>query len=91
MNALTQRDLRNRILSARGHMTAVVAMMDHDAPCAEILRQTLAVNGAIRALKQELWRAYLLDAMCGLRAPKTRTRQRAWRQVRALFSVEQRE
>jgi len=84
MKVLRKRDLRNRILSARGHMTAVVAMIDRDAPCADLLRQTLAVRGALRALHRVLWRAYLLDEDCGLRARDRKKRARAWHELRAL-------
>ncbi len=73
-----KRDLRNRLRSAHGHMAAIIAMMDRDVPSADILRQTLAVRGAMGALRRELWRAYLRDADCGLHASQTRTRQRAW-------------
>ena len=68
--------LVNRMRSAEGHMAAIAAMIEGDAPCAEILRQTMAVRGALRALSEELWRGYLLNGDCGLRARDESTRYR---------------
>lgn len=84
MKALGKRDLRNRMLSAQGHMAAVVAMIERDASYADILRQTLAVRGAVRAFNRVLWRAYLLDGDCGLRARNMKKRVKAWHELRAL-------
>ncbi|MBI5300618.1 MAG: metal-sensing transcriptional repressor [Chloroflexi bacterium] len=72
------------MLSTRGHMAAVIAMMDRDAPCGDILRQTLAVRGAVRALHRVLWRAYLLDDRCSLRARNRKKRAKAWQELLAL-------
>lgn len=88
MKQLDSRALRNRVLTARGHMAAIVAMMDRGAPCAEILGQTRAVRGAMIALHRALWRAYLLDSHCGLRANNSTKRAQAWKELRPLLSVE---
>ncbi len=88
MKRLNSRDLRNRMLTARGHMAAIVAMMDCGAPCAEILGQTRAVRGAMRAVNRALWRAYLLDTHCGLRARNRNKRAQAWKELHALLIVE---
>ncbi len=81
--------LVNRMRSAQGHMAAIAEMIEADAPCAEILRQTLAVRGALRALSEELWRAYLLDADCGLRAEDESRRAQAWKEVQTLVCPRQ--
>ncbi len=81
--------LVNRMRSAQGHMAAITAMIEGDAPCAEILHQTLAVRGALRALSEELWRAYLRDGDCGLRAEDEATRAQAWREVQTLVCPRQ--
>lgn len=88
---MDERDLRNRLRSAQGHMAAIVEMIDRDASCAQILHQTLAVRGAMSAINHELWRAYLLDKNCGLRARDRNRRAREWRQLNALLEKERAE
>lgn len=78
---MNQRDLRNRIRSAQGHLGAIAQMIETDASFVDILRQLLAVRGALRAIHRELWRAYLLDRNCGLRARDRGRREREWHQV----------
>ncbi|MBI4786001.1 MAG: metal-sensing transcriptional repressor [Chloroflexi bacterium] len=77
-----KQDLRNRLRSAQGHMRAIADMIDRDAPCADVLRQTLAVRGALSAIQRELWRAYLLDENCGLQHEQAEQRVRALRELR---------
>ena len=89
MNTLETRDLRNRMLTARGHLAAIVAMMDRDLPCAEIVEQVLAVRGATRAIHRALWRAYLLDPNCGLRSRSRKTRTQAWQALKTWFALRQ--
>lgn len=87
MKASNTRDLQNRILSAQGHMRAIVEMIEVDAPCAQVLRQTRAVRGAMRAINRMLWRAYLLDPHCGLQSSKRQKRERAWKQLRQVIAA----
>lgn len=82
-----KRDLRNRMLSARGHLRAIAEMIDADAPCAQVLRQTQAVRGAIRAINRMVWRAYLVDPHCGLQARNRQKRERAWKQLRKVIAA----
>ena len=85
MMAMDQRDLRNRLRSAQGHMGAIAEMIERGAPCADILRQTRAVRGAMRSINHALWRAYLLDGNCGLRARDKTRRVKEWRRLNALL------
>ena len=78
-------DLRNRLRSAQGHMRAIAEMIDGGASCADILRQMRAVRGAMRSINHELWRAYLLDGNCGLRARNKTRRVKEWRKLNALL------
>jgi DNA-binding FrmR family transcriptional regulator len=82
-----KRDLRNRMLSAQGQLRAIAEMIDADAPCAQVLRQTQAVRGAIRAINRMIWRAYLIDADCGLQSPNRQKRERAWKQLRQVIAA----
>jgi DNA-binding FrmR family transcriptional regulator len=88
---MDQRDLRNRLRSAEGHMGAIAEMIERGASCAEVLRQMLAVRGAMSAVNRELWRAYLLDKNCGLRARGRNRRAKEWRRLSALLEKERAE
>ena len=85
MMAMDKRDLRNRLRSAQGHMGAISEMIDGSASCADILRQVRAVRGALRSINHALWRAYLLDGNCGLRARNKARRVKEWRKLNALL------
>ena len=85
MMAMDQRDLRNRLRSAQGHMGAIAELIERGAPCSDILRQMRAVRGAMSAVNRELWRAYLLDGNCGLCAREKTRRVKEWRKLSALL------
>ena len=82
---MDKRDLLNRLRTTRGHVAALADMMEHDAPCPEVLRQVQAVRGALRAINREALRAYLLDEECGVQAKDSDTRALAWRRLRQLL------
>ena len=90
MIASDKRDLRNRMLSAQGHIHAITEMIDADAPCVDILHQAQAVRGAIRAINRRLLCAYLLDEHCNLRVPNRKIRARAWKKLRSMLVKENR-
>jgi len=81
MTSRRKRDLRNRILSANGHMRAIAEMINTDVPCAEILRQLQAVRGAMRAIRRTLWRTYLFDSHCGLHARNRKFRMQTFKRL----------
>ena len=64
-------------------MRAIAEMIERGAPCADILHQTLAVRGAMSAINRGVWRAYLLDGNCGLRARNKTRRVKEWRKLNA--------
>lgn len=68
-------------------MQAVARMLDEDAPCIDVVRQLLAVRGAMRAIERELWRSYLRDGHCGLWSDKTEERVAAGRDLQELLST----
>ncbi len=47
MVPLAKEEVRDRLVRARGHLEGVVKMVDDDKPPVEILRQILAVHGAL--------------------------------------------
>lgn len=50
---------RSRLLSARGHLDAVVRMLDDDVYCVDVLHQLSAVSGAIEGARRELLDGHL--------------------------------
>ncbi|MDE3089011.1 MAG: metal-sensitive transcriptional regulator [Chloroflexota bacterium] len=85
---MDQRDLRNRLRSAEGHMGAIAEMIERSAPCVNILHQVRAVRSAMGAINRELWRAYLLDKNCGLRTRNKSRRAKEWQQLHVLLEKE---
>lgn len=79
----SSQDIRNRLLSAQGHMRTIEKMIADDAPCLAILQQLRAIRGAMRAFEREVWRAYLLDKRCGLRSTAEEQGMNAWGKVQA--------
>lgn len=49
---MTRDRARNRLLNARGHLDAVVRMLDDDVYCSDVLHQLSAVSGAIEGARR---------------------------------------
>jgi len=74
----TQSDLIRRLRSAEGHLRGIIGMLQADADCHEIIRQVLAVQGALRgqpapdpALPERLRTHCAVESRCG--SPRTST------------------
>ncbi len=79
-------DVRNRLRTAQGHLSAIAEMIEREEPDAAILRQLLAVRGAMGAVERALWRAYLNDENCGLHSGRKEQRAKTWREVKAVLA-----
>lgn len=55
----TQRDARNRLLSARGHLEGIVNMLDSDPYCVDVLKQIKAVQGALDKVSEMVLKSHL--------------------------------
>lgn len=51
--------LLNRLKTARGHLDAVVRMVEADAYCPEVMKQLSAVQGALQNANREVLRNHL--------------------------------
>jgi DNA-binding FrmR family transcriptional regulator len=81
-------DLARRLRCAEGHLRAVAGMIETDADCQEVLRQMLAVQGALCEVNRRLVKHYLDDCLpAGIQAIDPAVRERALENVVALYEL----
>ena len=81
-------DLARRLRCAEGHLRAVAGMIETDADCQAVLRQMLAVQGALGEVNRRLVKHYLDDCLPGdLQAAEPALRGRALEEVVALYEL----
>src|SRR5262245_1525714 len=84
----TQTDLIRRLRSAEGHLRGIIDMLEANADCQDIVRQVLAVQGALREVNRRLMRQYLNDCLrTTLSSPDVEARERALAGVLALYEL----
>lgn len=54
-----QRSVLNRLKTARGHMDAVVRMVEEDAYCPDVMKQLAAVQGSLERASRVMLRNHL--------------------------------
>ncbi len=54
-----KQNLVARLLSAQGHLSAVIAMVENDQPCEKVLHQLAAVKAALNAVILQMLRYQL--------------------------------
>ena len=59
MKASHQQALLNRLKSARGHLDAVVRMIEDDAYCPDVMKQLSAVQGSLERASRLVLRNHL--------------------------------
>jgi DNA-binding FrmR family transcriptional regulator len=59
MKATHQQALLNRLKSARGHLDAVVRMIEDDAYCPDVMKQLSAVQGSLERASRLVLRNHL--------------------------------
>jgi len=62
-SAAIRPDLVRRLRSAEGHVRGIIGMIETGADCQDILRQTLAVQGALRVVNNLLLKHHLNDCL----------------------------
>ena len=58
-----QQALAARLASIEGHVKAIKRMVDEDAYCIDVLKQTYAVERALKRFKGELLRGHLASCV----------------------------
>jgi len=85
---LIQSDLIRRLRSAEGHLRGIIGMLEADAGCQDIVRQVLAVQGALREVNRLVVRHSLHDCLrTALSSPDAEARERALAGVLALYEL----
>jgi DNA-binding FrmR family transcriptional regulator len=59
MREADKKALLNRLLSARGHVDAVIRMVEADAYCVDVMKQLAAVQGSLEASSRAVLRNHL--------------------------------
>jgi DNA-binding FrmR family transcriptional regulator len=81
-------DLVRRLRCAEGHLRAIAGMIETDADCQVVLRQTLAVQGALCEVNRRLVKHYLDDCLpTDLQVSDPALRERTLENVVALYQL----
>ena len=80
--------LRNRALSIQGHMGAVARMIDEDAYCIDIIKQTQAIQKALDKLNALLLERHLDHCVTSaIRSNKPKERERVIKELLDVFET----
>jgi len=80
--------LKNRALSIQGHMGAVARMIDEDAYCIDIIKQTQAIQKALDKLNALLLERHLDHCVTSaIRGNKPKERERVIKELLDVFET----
>lgn len=80
--------LKNRALSIQGHMGAVARMIDEDAYCIDIIKQTQAIQKALDKLNTLLLERHLDHCVTSaIRSNKPKERERVIKELLDVFET----
>jgi len=72
MKEATKHSILNRLKTARGHLDAVVRMVEEDAYCPEVMKQLSAVQGSLERASRLVLRSHLETCVAAaMRAGRT--------------------
>ena len=88
MTEILKQQLKNRALSIQGHMGAVVRMIDEDAYCIDIIKQTQAIEKALDKLNALLLERHLGSCVTtAIRSDKPKERERVIKELLDVFET----
>ncbi len=88
MAEIEKQDLRNRALSIQGHVGAVARMIDEDAYCIDIIKQTQAIQKAIDKLNALILERHLDNCVTtAIRSNKPKERERVIKELMDVFET----
>ena len=88
MAGIEKPDLRNRALSIQGHMGAVVRMLDEDAYCVDVIKQTQAIQKALDKLNALILERHLGSCVTtAIRSNKPKERERVIKELLDVFET----
>ena len=80
--------LKNRALSIQGHMGAVARMIDEDAYCIDIIKQTQAIEKALDKLNALLLERHMNHCVTtAIRGNKPKDRERVIKELLDVFET----
>ena len=80
--------LVNRARSIQGHMNAVVRMLEEDAYCVDVIRQTQAIQKAMDKLNGLILEKHLDECVTtAIRSNKTAERERVIKELLEVFEA----
>ncbi len=83
-----KQQLKNRALSIQGHMGAVVRMIEEDAYCIDIIKQTQAIERALDKLNTLLLERHMKHCVTTvIRSNKPKERERVIRELLDVFET----
>jgi DNA-binding FrmR family transcriptional regulator len=88
MAEIQKDQLKNRALSIQGHMGAVARMIEEDAYCIEIIKQTQAVEKALDKLNALILERHLNRCVTtAIRGNKPKERERVIKELLDVFET----
>jgi DNA-binding FrmR family transcriptional regulator len=88
MATIEKQDLHNRALSIQGHMGAVARMIEADAYCIDIIKQTQAIEKALDKLNALLLERHLGSCVTtAIRSNKPKERERVINELLDVFET----
>jgi CsoR family transcriptional regulator, copper-sensing transcriptional repressor len=88
MTEIRKDQLKNRALSIQGHMGAVARMIEEDAYCIDIIKQTQAVEKALDRLNALLLERHLNHCVTtAIRSNKPKERERVIKELLDVFET----
>jgi len=88
MAEIKKDDLKNRALSIQGHMGAVARMIDEDAYCIDIIKQTQAIQKALDKLNGLLLERHLGSCVTtAIRGNNSKERERVINELLDVFET----
>jgi DNA-binding FrmR family transcriptional regulator len=88
MAEIEKQQLKNRALSIQGHMGAVVRMLEEDAYCIDIIKQTQAIEKALDKLNTLLLERHLGSCVTtAIRSDKPKERERVIKELLDVFET----
>jgi len=83
-----KQQLKNRALSIQGHMGAVARMIDEDAYCIDIIKQTQAIEKALDRLNALLLERHMNHCVTtAIRGNKPKERERVIKELMDVFET----
>ena len=88
MNNVHKQQLKNRVLSIQGHVGAIARMIEQDAYCIDVLKQTQAIQKAIDKLNTLILGDHLESCVTtAIRGNKPKDRERVLKELMSVFET----